>query len=223
MTVPTFAVVVLSDGRPGVSACIESLNRHVEGRVVERWLHDDSGDPVFRDGLFVAHPGWTHIGAGPRRGFTGMMRYVRGHVAERTRADYVFWVEADFTLTRDVRLDDLAWVLAANQQIEQMALVRQPCNAVEKSAGGVIESWPHKYVDRSDGRSHWLEHRLFWTCNPHLARASSLRRQWPDRHGSEEAYGRALFADPLVTCGYWGSRGDGPWCMHHGGRIGTGY
>ena len=220
---PQVAVVALSDGRPGVGACVESLDRHVTGNIVERWMHDDSGDRRFRDGLVVTHPGWVHVGEGPRRGFTGMMRHVRELVWKNTTADYVFWVEADFVVTRRVDLDAIVRVLDGNPQIAQMALVRQACNPVEKAAGGVVESWPHRYVDRSDGISDWLEHRLFWTCNPHVARASELRKEWPDRPGSEEAYGRVLFRDPLVTCGYWGRRGDGPWCTHVGQQIGTGY
>jgi hypothetical protein len=217
------ALVALSDGRPGVSEAIASLSLLRGGPVTEYWFHDDSGDTGFRRSLMDVYQGWSHLGYGPRRGFTGMMRHVRGVLAKRTKADHIFWFETDFTLTRTVDLDDMARVLDEHPDLVQLALRRQPWSAPELAAGGVIEQWPFAYTDQSDGDLTWLEHRLYWTCNPSLFPRRILDVPWPEQEGSEAAFRFGVLADPAARAGYWGPRDTGTWCVHSGTRTGKGY
>jgi hypothetical protein len=121
----------------------------------------------------------------------------------------------------------------ANPHLVQMALRRQPWNAAERAAGGVVEQHPEAYTERRDKAGNvWLEHRLFWTTNPHLFRRSLCRMGWPNVPRSEGEWSHYLLrqgtwdgvAGDDVAFGYWGARDSGPWIEHVGHRrVGTGY
>ncbi|MBK8168410.1 MAG: hypothetical protein IPK64_20875 [bacterium] len=107
-----------------------------------------------------------------------------------------------------------------------MALLRQPWNRAEQAAGGIVEQHPDDYLDRTDGTHHWLQHRRFYTTNPHLTRLRFIKtHEWPEGSESEGRFGVGLFAaEPMTTCGFWGPRGSGPWVRHIGAeRAGTVY
>lgn len=103
--------------------------------------------------------------------------------------DYVFWLEHDFRFIRHVDLHDLAYVLAGENKIAQVALVRNACNPTEEAAGGLIESRPEAYerreliigVDGGENIVHpYLVHRAYFTTNPSLMRRRfMLHNPWP--------------------------------------------
>lgn len=137
-------------------------------------------------------------------------------------ADYVFHLEQDFTFRRYVDIPAMVRVLRAHPHIVQIALLRQPWNADERAAGGVIEQYPDSYETvRWDGLV-WREHRRFVTTNPSLWPRWMIERQWPDGPESEGHFGIQLFGeDPRYRAAFWG---DAVWCDHVGDvRIGTGY
>jgi hypothetical protein len=149
-------------------------------------------------------------------------------------ADYVFWLENDFVLTRPVDLSELAYVLDDRwPRLAQMQLMRGAVNAEERAAGGLYESRPGQYEPRTTvaadstdpgdwWNAPWLEHRSYMTTNPCLMPADfMLANPWPGY--DRECEGR--FGIDLVKEGYtFGVWGDGsPWCEHIGQRDGFGY
>lgn len=227
------ALLVVTDGRDGYLAqCIASLAA-LQGPVVERWMYDDTGDDAYRAELGRRYPQFQHINAGPRQGFGGAIGAAWNQLANDSAADWVFHLEGDFTFNRPVDLDAMAAILTSRPYLAQMALRRQPWNAQEAAAGGIVEQHPHDYLDRHDVRlnASWLEHRRFFTTNPCLYRRSLLDVGWPDRDQSEGHFGHHLLTHgtpeapgPVVRFGYWGARSDPPWVTHIGHqRSGIGY
>lgn len=139
--------------------------------------------------------------------------------------DYVFHLEADFTIDRRVPLDRMLEALRADRGLTQIALLRQPWNEQEIAAGGIVELDPAAYKRRSAPSSphRYLEHRKFWTTNPSLYPRWIVDRGWPQRPNSEGHFGLELFAERAHwRSAFWGT-GD-PWVTHIGTeRAGVGY
>jgi hypothetical protein len=152
------------------------------------------------------------------------MRSAREQV-QRYGASHVWWHEDDFILTRDVDVSAMAGTLDAERDLVQLALRRQPWNDAERAAGGIVEQHPDQFYEVWDRGRVWLEHRRFFTTNPHLIRAEWLTEtQWPEGPESEGRYSLSLFAGGRLRCGFWGARDSGEWCEHIGHeRVGTGY
>lgn len=226
------ALVVMTDGRGGyLRQTIASFDRHVTGPVTRRIIHDDSADPGYAAWLARTYPTYEIASTRHRSGFGGAINSawaylsgtsIGGYVGDR----FVFHLEDDFTFNRSVDLLEMAEVLDVNRHLAQMALRRQPCNDVERGAGGVVEQHPEEYTERRDvaGRS-WLEHRLFYTTNPSLVRRSLVDGGWPMGPRSEGVFTHWLLStDPDLRFGYWGQRTDPPWVEHIGvERTGRGY
>lgn len=221
------ALLVITDGRDDLlDRTIASAERHLHGSITQRFLYDDTGldrrydlrrsygrsatrrqgfDEVFSD---------RH-----RRGFTGAIAFAWQWVTVSLMPDvrFVFHLEDDFVFRRPVMLDRMAGVLDRRPYLAQLALRRQPWNAQERVAGGIVEQWPNEYVEmHDDDGNSWLEHRLFFTTNPSLYRVGLCARGWPMVDRSEEEFSRLLFNDPAVRCGFWGTRASGEWVEHIG-------
>lgn len=229
------ALLVITDGRDAyLDPCIESTH-HLHGPLVERWMFDDTGDETYRRELARKYPGFRHINAGPRQGCAGAFRSAWEQVRAGTRARFVFLLEQDFIFGRPVDLVSMAGLLDERPYLVQVALRRQPWNEAEKAAGGVVEQHPDWYVDhRDDQGREWLEHRIFFTTNPSLFRASLLTVPWPAHQAG--AYSEGTFHQDLLAHGtpealgrhlhyaYWGRRDSGVWVQHIGHqRIGKDY
>jgi len=237
---PTIALLVMTNGRDGyLSQTIASARENLSGNITERWIHDDAGDLTHAAMLDELYPDFAQIARVPtsRAGFGGSIRYAWQYLATRSRADYIFHLEDDFTFNRPVDLDAMAAVLAGSSTLAQMALRRQAWNGAERAAGGVVEQNPDAYIDRCGsywpgawppGAVAWLEHTLFFTTNPCLYRRRTPDDgfptwPWPRGPQSEGHYGIRL-REVGHTFGYWGSRHDKPWVHHIGDeRIGDGY
>lgn len=225
--VPVIDVLVMTDGRDAEMAlCLASLARMVTGDVGRVLVHDDTGDDAHRDQTRAFLPDeMTVIGAGPRRGFGGAITYAWSQVAAASQARYLLHVEGDFVFRRRVDVAAMASVLTGHPHLVQMALRRQPWSAAEHAAGGVVEQAPDDYADRRWRGHEWLEHRRFYTTNPHLVPLWLVRQGWPAGPQSEGRFAMHLFGNsPDARAGYWGPRTDPPWVEHIGHqRIGTGY
>jgi hypothetical protein len=230
----SIALLVITDGRDDYLTRAVGTLHHLHGPIVERWMYDDTGDDAYRARLADRFGGFRHINAGPRQGFGGAIRAAWSTLAKHSTADWVWHAEQDFILSRPVDLRAMAAVLTAHPHLAQMALRRQPWNAQEIAAGGVVEQNPGAYTDRTDGAGRsWLEHRLFFTTNPCLYRRSLLDVGWPDGGQSEGRFGLHLrdhaglpWGVPArhVRFGFWGARTDPPWALHIGEeRTGHGY
>lgn len=239
----TIALLVITDGRDEVLAqTMSSLAAALTGPITRSVLYDDTGNPHHRDYLEDTYPAFDVIQhpAG-RQGFGGAIRAAWRHIGVGPER-FVFHAEDDFVLNRPLDLRPLAAVLDACPHLAQMALRRQPWNAEEKAAGGIVEQHPDDYTERTletgavtavlpDATipgylrsAVWLEHRRFFTTNPSLYRRSLVQRGWPDVEHSEGHFSIDLFADPAVRCAFWGGRADPP-MVHHIGteRVGVGY
>lgn len=217
--------VVLTDGRREcITRSVASLE-HLRGPVSVRMIHDDSGDPAYAAWLWDRFPGWVVHSTPERSGFAGAVRSARQWLARYDRNPYVWWHEDDFVITRTVDLPAMCDVLSDDINLVQLALRRQPWNDSERAAGGIVEQHPDAYYEIRDSGRAWLEHRRFYTTNPHLTRRGVLTdTDWPTGAESEGRYGLALFANPRLRAGFWGARDSGEWCEHIGHtRAGTGY
>jgi hypothetical protein len=230
------AVVVITDGRDAyLERCIASMH-YLAGHVGEWWMHDDGGTPDYRARLTDRYPAWRHINAGPERaGCAGAFQSVWRQLRAQSTADKFFLVEGDFEFCRPVDLDSMAVLLDEHPYLAEVALRRQPWNAAETAAGGIVEMHPDWYVDCRDGAGReWLEQRAFYTTNCPLSRMSLLDVPWPayqDGRFSEGTFHQQLMADGTpevpgdqVKYAYWGARDSGVWVQHIGDqRIGKGY
>lgn len=214
----------MTDGRLDcIEQTITSAREHLVGQVTYKVIHDDTGDGAHRDYLRGMFPDFEVIGQPTRQGFGGAIRSAWAHLADRPER-FVFHLEDDFTFNEPVPLAWMQQVLDRNPGLVQLALRRQPWNDAERAAGGIIEQHPDDYVDCSDGTSHWLEHRRFFTTNPSAYRATLMAKGWPDGEHSEGRFGIGLCENPTVRFGFWGRRSDPPKVHHIGAeRAGMGY
>lgn len=218
------SLVVMTDGRADcLTESVASLDQ-LHGPITRRIIHDDSGDSDYRDWLTATFPQFDLVATSRRSGFSGAYAHAWRHLAELPEP-FVFSTEDDFVFTRPVDLVGMMDVLDENPCLAQLALRRQPWNAEERAAGGIVEQHPGDYREMFDqGHRHWLEHRRFFTTNPSLFRRSLCERGWPDMPQSEGMFSHALFTNPEVRCGFWGSRDSGEWVRHIGHqRVGVGY
>lgn len=213
----TIAVLVMTDGRTEyIEETTQSAFNNLDGPIIEKWMHDDSGDEAHRFWLKARFPSYTHFGEGPRKGFGGAYSFAWKTLAAQSTADYIFNLEDDFTFNRPVPLNDMIKVLEENPYIYQMALRRQAWSSEELRAGGVIERWPNDF-HQQDG---WISHRLFFTTNPSLYRKSLIEtRTYPDVKDSEGHFSQSIISsEPDAQFGYWGQKTDAPWVTHIGAK-----
>jgi hypothetical protein len=189
-------------------------------------IHDDTGD--------ATHRGWVayrfqhlrpEVIGGERAGFGGAIERAWTHIRTACTERYVVHLEDDFLLDRTVDWPAMRSVLDTHPNLVQLALRRQPWNAQEAAAGGIVEQHPGDYDDCEWAGQHWLEHRRFFTTNPSMYRRSLCDEGWPDGPNSEGHFGIRIREDhPDWRFGFWGERDSGEWCTHIGAeRVGVGY
>lgn len=221
------AVVVMTDGRSCIEDTIESLAL-LDGPVTRRLINDDSGDADHRAWLLDRFRplGFELVPPAPvRQGFGGAIRHAWAYLNAETREPFMFITEDDFVLRRQVDLVAMALLLNRRKHLAQLVLRRQPWNADEVAAGGIIEQHPADFLQIVDEQHRqWVEHRRFFSTNPYLARRDLLEREWPEGTGSEGRFTHDLLRDPELRFAFWGHRGDEPWVEHIGTeRVGVGY
>lgn len=224
---PDITLLVMTDGRRDcIERTIASAEVQLLGNITRRLIHDDSGDPLYRDWLSETFPGYAIVHQHKRRGFGGAVAGAwRTLSLMAPMTEFVFHLEDDFTFPEPVDLDRIAEVLRPRPYLVQMALQRQPWNDTERAAGGVIAAMDGDYLEVTDGQDAvWVEHRRFWTTNPSLVRSERVAAGWPDVPGSEGLYTGTVLQDPEARFAYWGNASDPPKAHHIGlTRVGTGY
>lgn len=181
---------------------------------------------------------WIFSGSSYQRGFcltVGDVWQEACEEAERLDCDYVFWLENDFLFRRPVDLEPLAQLLDANDDLAQIAFMRNAVNPVEAAAGGLFESRRSDYepqfkVETTEVtglgarmRGHqWLKHRSYFTTNPSLMRRSFMEQYpFPESGRYCEGHYGLYLIEHGISFGVWG---DGkPWVEHVGVRTGKGY
>lgn len=216
-------LLVLTNGRRD---CIERTLASLEEQLDPlppahlRVIVDDSGDEKYRTWLARRFPSYK-IAATPRT--AGYARAMRAALirAAAMPVDWLWVAEDDFVYRSRVDVAGMATIMEADPGIAQLVLKRQAWFQSELAAGGLIERFdPALFVEREG----WLEHRVFWSMNPHLARRALYASiPWPLGSDSEKAFGRLVFAQGLRV-GLMGGRADPPVVEHIGElRVGTGY
>lgn len=223
----TIALVVVTDGRREcISRAIPSALDNLRGPISELVIVDDSANDEYFWWLTRTFTDFDIVTGPTRLGFGGNIQRAWSYLRENSRAKHLFITEDDFLFLRPVRLADMASVCDSNPNVCQLVLKRQPWNAQEKVAGGIIEQHPEDYTQRTDGRHSWVEHRRFFSTNPYLTRRSLiLNHDWPSTPESEGHFTHELLAKyPDIRFAFWGNRDDTPWVEHVGHtRVGTGY
>jgi hypothetical protein len=212
LRVHSWTLLVVTDGRDGyLEQATDSMWAMLPGPD-RRVMVDDTGDPAHTALLRVMFPDFDVHGREGRRGLAEAVRFGWG----LCDTDYVFHAEDDFTYNRPVDVIGMAATLRENPTLSQMCLLRQPWNAEEQAAGGIVEKDPADYIDR-DG---WLEHRRLFSLNPCLIPRHIYELGWSD--GNERGF-TDLLLDLGYTFGYWGSRGDPPAVTHIGRARAAGW
>lgn len=151
-------------------------------------------------------------------GFAGAIQAGWDAVLE-SGADYVVHVEADFTFNVHAPIKGMIQLLEAQPHLAQVCLKRQPWSPAERAAGGIVERHPENYTSHG----FWTEHKVCFSTNPCVYRASLCERGWPQVPQSEGIFTHQLLADGL-SFAFWGAPLDAPTVTHIGRhRTGTGY
>ncbi len=218
---PSFGAVIITNGRRDcIERTIPSLEQNV-GPFAERIICDDSGEPAYASWLRETFPDWT-VKAHPHMGHGPAVRYAI-EAASKLDVDYIFWSEDDYDYRRPVDKEAIARVMdEVGDDLKQMVLRRQAWFPAEIEAGPTqIERFDPALFTERDG---WIEHRQFYSLNPHIVRRDLLSvLRWPAIGNSEHEFGRRLFRDKRVRVGIWGAKSDDPWAIHSGERSGSGY
>jgi hypothetical protein len=223
----TIPLIVLTNGRRDcIAKTIPSITEHLTG-YGDTVIVDDSGDPHYREWLVARFPDVLVTAVGPQAmGYWRAMRVVWA-IARDSDSDLIAFWEDDFLLTEDVDITCLERVLTEHPHLTQIALVRQPWWPNEHIHGGLIpalEDQGQEFVEHTDGKHWWIEHRACFTGNPSLIPARTFAHDWPEGSWSESRFGHHLFADPNARGAYWGRRSDPPRVEHIGHqRVGTNY
>jgi len=209
---------------------------------VRQYIIDDSGDSDYRKWLYEMFPHFTVIPVDSEpAGYWRAMKKVF-EVVRLSHTDYCFFLEDDFILTRKISINELVEVLTDNQQLAQVALIRQSWFANEQAYGGVIKALQasgRDFIPRHTLTGiDYLEHEAIFTGNPNLFPAQIANREWPDGSWSESRFSRNLFKHNKINdirlpiedrqpasmyCAYMGTENE-EWCEHIGhDRLGGDY
>lgn len=215
-------LLIMTDGRREcLIPTLASLHLNLTGNIHRTLIHDDSGSATYAAWLRKEWPWADVFSTGQRSGFAGAIQ----SAWEQVDGDWIVHWEDDFVLKEKVNVASFVAVMRDNPDVVQMALKRQPWNEAEKAAGGFIEMSPYDYIEKTDGKHTWTEHRKFFTTNPSVYRGSLIKRGWPNVPESEGVFGASLFRDePNARAAYWGGKFEAPKVEHIGiERAGNGY
>lgn len=216
-----YTLLVMTDGRDEVLHETLRVFRDLASPPARLVIHDDTGFPDHHEMLRYRYDAEV-VGGLARRGFGGAVRAAWEYLRQVEPTEFVFHLEDDFLMNREVPIESMQRVLDDNPDVVQMALMRQPWNTAEITAGSIVQVNPtaYRYHESPDGK--WMTQRLFFTTNPSVYRSTLLDHEWPQGVQSEGRFGLSLFEDPTVSCGFWG-HGES-WVTHVGDeRVGTGY
>ena len=242
-----YRLVILSHGKAeSLLYAIHSYAKHVQPRPDEVVLvYDGETVPDHVREISKQTNGDLHV-IGDNTGFcnaTGAA-WGMGHFHPARNGyhppDHVLYLEHDFVFKKDIDLEPIALVLAADKEMAQMSFMRQAVSPEEKAAGGVVASRRGEFERRIFTRGKFSErdprggvlleneehaylvHTSYFTTNPSLMRRQFMAENpWPAF--VPECEGR--FGLNLKEAGFhFGVWGEGnPWVEHIGRRDGHSY
>lgn len=213
--------ISLTDGRKEfLKKTIPCWKKNINGPFSNKIILDDSGDKDYRLWLAKTFKDFEVIPVGNKRmGYTNAMRKVFS-VAKDSGSPYVFHLEDDFLIKESFDLNNFVNVLEKNKNLTQMAFMRDPWYENEIRDGGVMRTLIKdgrkvSRIKRKEGV--WLEHRIFWTCNPNVYPLWLTEFEWPNRKHSEYYFSREVFkANRNYKAAMWGQMKDTPLVTHIG-------
>lgn len=221
-----YRLVVMTNGRPCLRETLEAWRERVTPQPSSVFIHDDGGQALdWGGGTPWANVPYWHERIAPSVGFCRSVAraWAAGAIfpwhGGSDSAEWVFWLEDDLVVQREVDLEQLAAVLDVERRVSQMALMRQAVNDEEIAAGGCFELRRDLY----DVREGWLHSRTNFSTTASLMRRDFMREQPMPPGYLEGCEGR--YSIDLLNAGYafgvWG--GGEPWVKHIGVRSGHGY
>ncbi len=213
-------LLIMTDGRKDcIVPTLESLHLNLTGNIHRTLIHDDSGSQAYSSWLRKTWPWADVFSTGERSGFSGAIQ----SAWEQVDGDWIIHWEDDFVLKEKVNVASFVAVMRDNPNLVQIALKRQPWNSEERKAGGFIELSPYDYIEKTDGKHTWTEHRKFFTTNPSVYGRKIVELGWPDEEHSEGKFGFKV-RDAGLWGSFLGAKFDPPKVEHIGyDRTGIGY
>lgn len=227
-------LLIFTDGRDYIWPTLHSFAFLMRWKFDRIILTDDSANQEYHEKLLDKLRTFGNTGIEMRFNSQrlGFAQTIAGAWQNIPRSiEWIFHLEDDFVLKRDLDLGRMIDVMSANTYLVQLALVRQPWNEEEKKHGGIWQWHSTRGVDFFQkympiGREPWFEHMGWFTTNPCLYPRWVVDHGWPCNEGAGEGkLMRELLAeDSARRAAYWGDMQDNPIVEHIGyGRKGFGY
>lgn len=221
----TVTLIVTTDGRAEfLEQTLASIDEHLRGDIGQRLLWDDSGDAEHRRTLKAAYGDRYEVGwpGEERVGYQVSLRTLWERLVDADAPFVAHW-EDDFLLNHDVELSEMEAILDLQPKLAQVALLRAPYYEPEHKPGTILGWKLASFRDRSAGGLRWLEHRLFFTCNPNVYRRDLCGMGWPQQDSSERIAGNIMRSQGM-RFSFLGHRSDPPALTHIGAyRAGGNY
>lgn len=203
------ALMVITDGRwDYLQRTLESAAECLDYPWSQRILVDDSGEDV---GFCPTK--FDFVKNTPRRGLAGAIQ--SGWDALDEDIDYIFHLEDDFIFPDHVDIDLMLELLEYENDLAQMALLRQPWSPQEQQAGGIYWIEPERFKQKQG----FVQQQHLFTFNPCLYHISVVQNY---RAGLEAELTAELLKDGWKF-GYLGELGDEPRTIHIGLRRSRNY
>lgn len=129
-TFSDIALLVIGNGRTDYLADVVASAREHLPAVAYYLMVDDSGDPDVRRHLDTQYPEFLIEHHDQNRGMAAAVQ-TGFDLVLATSARYVFWLEEDHLLIRDIPLGDAVEALEHDQTLAQMTFSREPCDPTE--------------------------------------------------------------------------------------------
>ena len=213
---------VVTDGRiECLAKTLDSFHLNCDYNFSQKFMVNDCVDPILveKTKKLADFYGYDLIQHDTKKGFAGVYKTAWAACT----GDYVFNLEDDFTFKERVDIETMVKVLDHRYNLIQVTLKRQPWNANEIMAGGIIEQWSDLYTERELDGVYWSEHSLFYSTNPSLTPGWVVAYGWEDCPNSELVMSKKLLVGNRKSA-YFGKKFDPPRVTHIGiNRVGNGY
>jgi len=154
-----------------------------------------------------------------RLGLAGAARAAWQWAVEQD-VDYLFHMEEDMLLVRDVDIQEMVDVLVNNVELAQVILHRQPWSGDEHRVGGVMQRMGAEPKDCKSCDLRWSTQKFIFSLNPCLIPRDVLEIGWPD---DNEAGITQTLLGMGYEFGFLGHPTDEPYVNHIGSTRGDGW
>jgi hypothetical protein len=222
---PTIAWVTLTNGRKEYfEKSRPSWYQKMHGNIVEEIIVDTSGDPEYLNWLTSNYPSAKVIPLGKTSlSYAKSVKFLLD-VCSSIDCDYIFHLEDDYILEKDIVLEDAIDILKENDNIVQVHFIRQPWIQEEIDAGSVLnycKGFGISMDEKQNSKSSWVEHTCYFTFGPNIYKKDLVFTQWNTDKDPELEFYRVLISNKNKTATF--GKLDDPNIVTHIGhyRLGT--